>query len=135
MTCVAVNQVPVLTMKATASETPGGLDWLKWAVVAAIVGGAVWGNFQYKDVALIYRAIALTVAAAVGLGVASQTAHGAAFIELARSARSEIRKVVWPTRQEATQTTLVVVVVVLVMSLLLWGLDTFLGWLASKLIG
>jgi preprotein translocase subunit SecE len=73
--------------------------------------------------------------AAVGLGVASQTAHGAAFIELARSARSEIRKVVWPTRQEATQTTLVVVAVVLVMSLLLWGLDTFLGWLASKLIG
>jgi preprotein translocase subunit SecE len=43
--------------------------------------------------------------------------------------------VVWPTRQEATQTTLVVVVVVIVMSLLLWGLDTFLGWLASKLIG
>jgi preprotein translocase subunit SecE len=69
------------------------------------------------------------------VGVASQTAQGVAFIELARAARSEIRKVVWPTRQEATQTTLVVVVVVIVMSLLLWGLDTFLGWLASKLIG
>lgn len=122
-------------MKATASEMSGRFDWLKWAVVAAVVGGAVWGNFQYKDTALIYRAIALTVAAVVGLGVASQTAQGAAFIELAKAARSEIRKVVWPTRQEATQTTLVVVVVVLVMSLLLWGLDTFLGWLASKLIG
>jgi preprotein translocase SecE subunit len=59
----------------------------------------------------------------------------AAFVELARAARTEIRKVVWPTRQEATQTTLVVVAVVLVTSLVLWGLDTFLGWLASKLIG
>ena len=42
---------------------------------------------------------------------------------------------VWPTRQETTQTTLVVVVVVVVMALILWGLDTFLGWIASMLIG
>jgi preprotein translocase subunit SecE len=122
-------------MKATERETGSSLDWLKWAVVAAVIAGAVWGNVQYQSTALIYRAIALTIAAALGLAVASQTAQGAAFIELARAARSEIRKVVWPTRQEATQTTLVVVVVVLIMSLLLWGLDTFLGWLASKLIG
>ena len=130
-----VNQVPAPSMKATASESDSRLDWLKWAVVAAIIAAAVWGNVEYRDSALLYRAIALTLAAIAGMGVASQTAQGVAFIELARAARSEIRKVVWPTRQEATQTTLVVVVVVIVMSLLLWGLDTFLGWLASKLIG
>jgi len=122
-------------MKAIASESAGQLDWLKWAVVAAIIGAAVWGNAHYSESPLLYRAAALVVGAAVCLVVASQTVQGAAFMELARSARAEIRKVVWPTRQEATQTTLIVVVVVLIMSLVLWGLDTFLGWLASKLIG
>lgn len=42
---------------------------------------------------------------------------------------------VWPTRQETTQTTLIVVAVVLVMALLLWGLDSLLGWLVSMIVG
>ena len=122
-------------MKATATETGIRLDGFKWAIVAVVVGAAAWGNTHYASSPLYYRAIALTLAALVAIAVASQTAHGGSFMELAKAARTEIRKVVWPTRQEATQTTLVVVVVVLIMSLLLWGLDTFLGWLASKLIG
>ena len=122
-------------MKAIAAEAGGRFDLLKWAVVLLLIAGAVWGNAHYASSPLLYRAIALTAAAGVALFVAAQTVQGAAFIELAKAARSEIRKVGWPTRQEATQTTLVVVVVVLAMSLLLWGLDTFLGWLASKLIG
>jgi len=122
-------------MKAIASESRPHLDLLKWVIVAAVFGAAVWGNAHYAESPLLYRALALTAAAIVALGVAAQTVQGGAFLELAKAARTEIRKVVWPTRQEATQTTLVVVVVVLIMSLLLWGLDTFLGWLASKLIG
>jgi preprotein translocase subunit SecE len=54
---------------------------------------------------------------------------------LAKEARVEIRKVVWPTRQETTQTTLIVVAVVLVMALVLWGLDSLLGWLISLIVG
>jgi preprotein translocase subunit SecE len=54
---------------------------------------------------------------------------------LAKEARVEIRKVVWPTRQETTQTTLIVVAVVLVMSLLLWGVDSLLGWIVSLIVG
>jgi len=54
---------------------------------------------------------------------------------LLKEARIEIRKVVWPTRPETIQTTLIVVAVVLVMALILWGLDTFLGWIISQFIG
>ena len=122
-------------MKAMAVEINSRVDWPKWIVVGVIVAGAVWGNLHYALSPLLYRAIALMVAAAGALAMAAQTSQGAAFVDLARAARTEIRKVVWPTRQEATQTTLVVVAVVLVASLVLWGLDTFLGWLASKLIG
>ena len=65
----------------------------------------------------------------------NELAKGQAFFALAKEARAEIRKVVWPTRQETTQTTLIVVAVVLVMALLLWGLDTLLGWLVSMIVG
>jgi preprotein translocase subunit SecE len=122
-------------MKANVQEKGGRLDGLKWAVVAVVIAVAVWGNLQFASQPLLYRVMALLVVAAVASTVAAQTSQGAAFVELARAARTEIRKVVWPTRQETTQTTLVVVAVVLVMALILWGLDTLLGWLASMLIG
>ena len=54
---------------------------------------------------------------------------------LIKEARSEIRRVVWPTNNETTQTTLVVLVMVFIFSLILWGLDSLLSWLVSSLIG
>ena len=55
--------------------------------------------------------------------------------DLAKEARVEIRKVVWPTRQETTQTTLIVVVMVIFVGLILWALDSTLSWSVSGLIG
>jgi preprotein translocase subunit SecE len=52
-----------------------------------------------------------------------------------KGARTEIRKVVWPTRQETMQTSLLVLAVVVVVGFILWGLDTLLGWSASQFIG
>ena len=77
---------------------------------------------------------ALAIAAVAGM-IALQTAKGAAFWTLVKSSRTEIRKVVWPTRQETVQTTLIVVVFVLLVALMLWGLDSLLGWLVSLVIG
>ena len=73
--------------------------------------------------------------AAVAALIALQTAKGAAFWALVKGSRNEIRKVVWPTRQETVQTTMIVVAFVLLVALILWGLDTFLGWLVSMAIG
>ena len=79
--------------------------------------------------------LALLAIAAVAAFVGLQTVKGKSFFVLVKEARTEIRKVVWPTRQETTQTTLIVVAVVLVMALLLWGLDSLLGWLVSLIVG
>jgi len=122
-------------MKANVQESDSRLNWLKWSVVAVIAVAAIWGNHYYGAEPLLYRVMAMVVATAAATAVGLQTTQGAAFWTLAKAARAEIRKVVWPTRQETTQTTLIVVVVVLVMALILWGLDTLLGWLASMLIG
>jgi preprotein translocase subunit SecE len=79
--------------------------------------------------------LALVVLAAVAVLVALQTERGRNTWTLLREARGEIRRVVWPTRDETIQTTLVVLVLVLVFSLILWGLDSLLSWLVSTVIG
>jgi preprotein translocase subunit SecE len=122
-------------MNAKIEVQTGGLDSLKWFVVLVLIAAAVGGNMYYAEFSLLYRVLGLVVFAVVATMVAVQTNKGAAFWRLAKEARVEIRKVVWPTRQETTQTTLIVVAFVFVMSLILWGLDTLLGYLVSLVIG
>lgn len=122
-------------MKANTGSAGASLNGLKWLVVALLIGGAVVGNVYYADQSLLYRVIGILVLALVAAYIAVQTSQGAAFWKLSKEARTEIRKVVWPSRQESTQTTLIVVGFVVLMSLILWGLDTLLGWLVSLAIG
>jgi preprotein translocase subunit SecE len=120
-----------MSVETTASR----FDGLKWLVVFALIGAAVVGNSYYADQSLLYRVLGILALGAVAGLVALQTAKGAAFWALVKGSRTEIRKVVWPTRQETVQTTMIVVVFVLLVALILWGLDSFLGWLVSLAIG
>lgn len=122
-------------MNAKAEAKESRFDLIKWLAVAALVVLGVVGNQYFSVEPILYRVLALLVIAAAAGFIALQTAKGRAFSVLAKEARVEIRKVVWPTRQETTQTTLIVVAVVLVMALLLWGLDSLLGWLISLIVG
>ena len=122
-------------MNAKAEAKDSRFDLVKWLVVAALVVVGVVGNQYFSAEPVLYRVLGLVVLGGVAAFVAFQTARGQAFAVLLKEARVEIRKVVWPTRQETTQTTLIVVAVVLVMALLLWGLDSLLGWLISLIVG
>lgn len=122
-------------MNVKAEAKGSRFDLLKWLVVAALVIAGVVGNQYFSAEPILYRVLALLVVAALAGVIALQTAKGKAFWVLAKEARVEIRKVVWPARQETTQATLIVVAVVLVMSLLLWGVDSLLGWLVSLIVG
>ena len=119
----------------TETSNSGALDSLKWLVVAALVAVAVVGNSYFANESLLYRVLGIVALAAAAGFVALQTAKGASFWSLVKGSRTEIRKVVWPTRQETVQTTMIVVAFVLVVALILWGLDSFLGWLVSLAIG
>lgn len=122
-------------MNAKADSGESKLDSLKWIVVALLVAAGVVGNSYYSDQSLLYRVLALLVVAAVAGFIALQTAKGKAFFDMFKEAKTEIRKVVWPTRQETLQTTGIVVVVVLVVGILLWAIDSLLSWLVSGVIG
>jgi len=119
----------------TTESSPPVLDWLKWFVVAALLAAGIFGNWYYRDQSLLNRVLALVAVAGVAVAVASQTARGRAIWALLKESRIEIRRVVWPTRQETMQTTFIVVMLVLVFALILWGLDSLLSLVVSRLIG
>lgn len=113
------------------------LDPLKWITIAILIAVGVVGNWYFASIGLsiFYRVVGLIVLTAIALFIGVKTQKGQAVFALLKSSRAEMRKVVWPSRQETKQTTLIVVVVVLITALILWGLDTLFGWLVSLIVG
>jgi len=121
-------------MKAKAEAQPARLDGFKWALVVLLVSAAVLGNMYYSDSPLLYRVAGVVVLLGLAGVVFLQTMKGQKFLGMAKEARVEIRKVIWPTRPETTQTTLIVLAAVAIVALLLWLIDSLLSWIIQSLI-
>jgi preprotein translocase subunit SecE len=122
-------------MSTSAETGQPVLDWFKWIIVVGLVAAGIFGNWYYQHEPLIYRILALIAIAGISALVAAQTVRGRSLVSLMKEARVEMRRVVWPTRQETTQTTFIVVMLVLLFAFILWLLDTILGWVVSAVIG
>jgi len=122
-------------MTANTEEKVYRLDALKWLLVVTVVAAGVIGNSHFSAESVLYRALGLLVLAAIAVFIALQTAKGSSIADVVRGSLVELRKVVWPTRQETNQTTLIVLAVVLVAAIILWALDTLFGFIASSIIG
>ena len=99
------------------------------------MAGGIYGNWYFQDTSLLVRVLVLLVLAVVAVLVFIQTVRGRALLELARDARAELRRVIWPTRNETVQTTMIVLAVVLVVALILWALDSLLSFGISSVLG
>ena len=122
-------------MNTNVENKAGSLDWLKWLIIVGLLAGGVFANWYYQDEMLLLRVAGLLGIAGVAVLLALQTERGRAIWSLLKEARTEVRRVVWPSNQETTQTTLVVLLLVFVFALILWGLDALLGWIVSSIIG
>ncbi len=122
-------------MNEKVKSTEYKMDTLKWVIVAGLVAAGVYGNSYFAAESMLYRVIGLLILAGIAWSIATQTSKGSAFVTLCMEARTEIRKVVWPTRTETTHTTIIVVIAVIIVAFFLWGLDSFLSWLISLIIG
>jgi len=118
-------------MSAQEQTQNSSLDKLKWLMAIAAMVGAVYANHILVDDSVLIRAAVVIALVVIGLALAAVTEKGRAAIEFAKEARIEARKVVWPTRTETVQTSLIIAFSVAVMSLFLWLLDAGL----VKLIG
>jgi preprotein translocase subunit SecE len=120
----------------TAVETTQSrFDAVKTMLAIAIVVAGIYAFYGYAEqYILLYRVLALLAVIAVAVVIMYQTLWGKNLWSYLLDARTELRKVVWPTRAETTQTTLIVIVVVVVTGIFLWGADLFFGWLIQWLL-
>lgn len=119
----------------TQLATNSVFDAAKWLLAAALIAGGIYAYYHYDQYPVLYRVLSLIPVVIVAILIAVWTQGGSAFWDLVKQARLEVYKVVWPSRQETAQTTMIVLLVVFVIALILWLLDMFFGWLASVIIG
>jgi preprotein translocase subunit SecE len=114
---------------------PGAADKAKLTVAILIVVAGVAGYYVLAGSAVWLRW--LTVAGSLALAglVAAFSSYGTEFRRFLELARVELRKIVWPTRQETGQTTLVVFIFVIVAGVFFWLLDLALAWMTKALTG
>ncbi len=114
---------------------PTVLDTAKIFLAAAILIGSIVGYYYYANESALLRAIGVLVALFVAVWVAFQSVQGRVLWKFMQSSRVELRKVVWPSREETMQTTGIVLLFAAIMGTFFWLLDLFLLWFTSFVTG
>ena len=122
-------------MNAKTETGSSALDTVKLLFAIAILIGGIVAYYYYQDLSVLIRAGAVLGAVVLSIVVVLQTAKGRNMWQFIQGSRVELRKVIWPNRQETMQTTLAVIVFVIILGLFFWGLDLLLLWITQKLTG
>ena len=108
-------------------EKSKGLNTFLWLLTVVIIAATAFGNIYFEDqYSTPIRVVAVVVLLLIALGIAAMTNQGRKALGFFQDARTELRRIVWPSRPEATQTTFIVVGVTVFVSLILWGLDSII---------
>lgn len=121
-------------MNARAESESSVFDTVKLVVALLVFLVGVGCFYYFTDELLLYRVLGLIAVALVAVGISMTTRVGRDAWAFARDSRQELRKVVWPTKQESLQTTLIVLVMVLLVGVFLWLLDMFFLWVIQSLL-
>ena len=122
-------------MNAKVEAENSGFDTVKLLLAVLVLVAGIVAFYYFEVHSLLFRVLGLLAVAGVAVAIIMQTAKGRGIWHFAVDARAEVRKVVWPTRQETVQTTLIVFAMVLVMGLVLWLFDMALGAILKALTG
>jgi preprotein translocase subunit SecE len=120
----------------TETSESGVLDTIKLLIAAAALVGGLYAYYYYEtEIAQAVRVLMVLGGTVAGIGIAMTSVQGQRLWHFIQGSRVEIRKVVWPTKQETTQTAIAVFVFTMIMMLFFWLLDSGLLWLTQKLVG
>lgn len=110
-------------------------DFFFWSIITLVIAVGIAANYYFYGQPLAIRLIGWLVLICALIPIALQTSSGRRLWVFMREARMELRKVVWPTRQETIQTTFIIIILVVVMACILWGIDSLLLWAIAQLTG
>ncbi|MCG6938529.1 MAG: preprotein translocase subunit SecE [Gammaproteobacteria bacterium] len=110
-------------------------DTFKLLLAIAVLILGVVGFYYYEAESQLYRVLGIVFATGVAVAISSTTMQGRNLIGFARESRMEVRKVVWPTRQETVQTTFMVILAVIIIGIFLWLIDMLLAQAIQLITG
>ncbi|MDA3933787.1 MAG: preprotein translocase subunit SecE [Gammaproteobacteria bacterium] len=104
------------------------MDTMLLGLSLLLLAGGIFGFYYFESQALpVIRVVGLFAAMALALAIAAFTVRGRAMLQFFRNADIERRKVVWPTRPETVQTTIMVLIVTLIVAAILFLFDSLLS--------
>ncbi len=127
--------VEIIKLKQPISNENSVLNKLKWFVLLFVFVASLVAHYYFSNIAEIWHALYWLGVCLIGFGLFVWTTQGKAVVNFAKASRNELRKVVWPTRQETIQSTVAVIVLVAILALLLWVMDSLWLWLITLITG
>lgn len=125
-------------MNAQVEDTSKVFDVVKQGLSLVLVVAGVAAFYYFSETpgfTMLYRVLMLVAIILVSIGIMATTERGRGIWDFALEAKQEVRKVVWPSREETIRTTLLVFGLVFLVGLILWCLDMFLFWGIKSLTG
>ena len=122
-------------METKVEEQPTIVDTAKLGLAIGILLAALVAYYYFAETSALLRVLGIILALALAAVVAFTSVQGRALWKFIQGARVELNKVVWPTREETIQTTIVVLVVAVIGGVLFWTLDFFLLWITTRITG
>ena len=120
---------------ATKTDVQGSLvDTIKLVLSLLLLLAGIVGFYYFSEESLLYRVLGLLAVVGVAIGVAVTTEKGRGLLYFLSASRAEVRKMVWPTRAETIQTTLIVFILVVILAIFLWFVDMLLGAAVKALL-
>lgn len=121
-------------MVTKAEQATSGLDTVKLLTALLVLMAGVVGFYYFEDQSQLLRVIGMLALAVTVFFIVSTTDIGRRGLGFVRESKVEVRKVVWPTRTETTQTTIAVLIMVFLVAIMLWLIDMTLGWGVRSLL-
>jgi preprotein translocase subunit SecE len=124
-----------MSTQTTSESGASGLDTVKLVLALVFLFAGIVAYYYFSDYSVVYRTLGVIGAGIAAAALVSATDKGRLLLSFFRESRIEVRKVVWPTRQEAAQATLMVVALVIFVGIFLWLLDMLLFWAITSITG
>jgi preprotein translocase subunit SecE len=115
------------------TATGNKLDVVKWLIAGIVLFAGLAGFYYFSETSALLRVVGLLIAVGVAVFAVSSTDKGRQARGFIQDTHLEVRKVVWPSRQETLQTTGIVLVMVLIIALMIWLVDSILFWIVQTL--
>ena len=121
-------------MVSKTEQPTSAIDTFKLMTALLVLLAGVVGFYYFEEESQLLRVLGMLAVGVIAFLIAATSDVGRRSLGFVKDARVEVRKVVWPTRQETIQTTIAVLFMVVLVAIMLWLFDMLLGWGVSKLL-